>query len=198
MTMRSPLSPTLDLLLADPAKMADLPLETVEALLGQCAVVHGRLQAAQAKALAQGNGSARDSNGQVAETDSGAFSPKEVADLLHLNVRHVHQLIRQRRLPAYKVGRLWRIPKAEFQEWVERRKNGLDGGSNTMLPLVCDETRGSAHQARPGTLSVQIRRAPGCAQVDGPPMGSGALPRERSRRKADSAARRAAEGLGEA
>lgn len=125
------------------------------------------------------------------------LSPREIGARLGLGPRSVHELLRSNRLPGYKMGRLWRVDEADFRAWVERQKNGLDKGGSTVLPSGHDETRGSARPPRPRAVSVEIRGAPRRAQGDGPPMGSGALPRHRSRRKADPVARRAADGPGE-
>lgn len=192
------MTPALAPLLADLEKViADLSLQEATAMIGELerlkALAWTRMTNASAPGGGQPEAPAAD---RLSSRPPKELSPREIGARLGLGPRSVHELLRSNRLPGYKMGRLWRMNEADLQAWVERQKKGL--GGNIMLSSGDDEARGSAGSARPGAVSVQIRRAPGRAQVDGPSMGSGALPRERARRAADPAARRTGDGPGEA
>ena len=47
------------------------------------------------------------------------LTPEEVADVLKVSIYTVRRWINQRSLPAYKVGRSWRIEPAEFERWLQ-------------------------------------------------------------------------------
>ncbi len=60
--------------------------------------------------------------------DKGAFmTPEEVADLLKVSIYTVRRWINQQAIPAYKVGRGWRIETAEFERWLRDNRHGRDG-----------------------------------------------------------------------
>ena len=44
---------------------------------------------------------------------------EEIADYLGINKDTVYNWIKNRNLPAYKVGRLWKIKQARLDTWVE-------------------------------------------------------------------------------
>ncbi len=186
-------------LFQDPARAAEVPAEEIPAVLGELERIRTGLWARMMSAAARDGQS--EATGEVQGQRARLpreLSPREIGERLGLSPRSVHDLLRTKRLPGYRVGRLWRVNEAELQAWVERQKKGLDTGGNTVLSSGHDEARGSAGPARPGAVSIEVRRAPGRAQADGPPMGGGALPRERARRAADPAARRTAGDPGEA
>ena len=137
-------------------------------------------------------------NGQPEAHRREELSPRELGVRLGLRPRSVHELLRTNQLPGYKVGRLWRVDEADFQAWVESQKRGVDKDGITVIPSRYDETRSPARQKGSRALAIEVRRAPGRAQVDGPPVGSGALPRKRARRAPHPVGRQAAKGPGEA
>ncbi len=47
------------------------------------------------------------------------LTPQEVSDLLRVSVYTVRRWIKEGNLPAYKVGRGWRIRESEVGEWLE-------------------------------------------------------------------------------
>ena len=53
------------------------------------------------------------------------YSVEEVAALLKVSVETVRAYIKAKRnpLPAYRLGREYRIDKNEFQEWMKTRRN---------------------------------------------------------------------------
>lgn len=52
-------------------------------------------------------------------TDHRSFlTPQEVSDLLRVSVYTVRRWIKEGELPAYKVGRGWRIREADLNAWL--------------------------------------------------------------------------------
>jgi excisionase family DNA binding protein len=56
------------------------------------------------------------------------LTPQEVSDLLRVSVYTVRRWIKQGRLPAYKVGRVWRIRESDLDTWLneKRHDNSVD------------------------------------------------------------------------
>jgi len=54
------------------------------------------------------------------------LTPKEVSELLRVSVYTVRRWINDGDLPAYKVGRGWRISKSDIEEWLNRHQSTLD------------------------------------------------------------------------
>ena len=52
------------------------------------------------------------------------LTPEEVADLLKVSIYTVRRWINRQTLPAYKVGRGWRIAAAEFASWLSGNRQG--------------------------------------------------------------------------
>lgn len=50
------------------------------------------------------------------------LTPKEVSDLLQVSVYTVRRWIKQGELPAYKVGRLWRINEGDLNQWLKQQR----------------------------------------------------------------------------
>jgi len=50
------------------------------------------------------------------------FTTEEVARELRISIKTVRVLIRYEGLPAYKFGRMFRIPIAEFEKWRENQR----------------------------------------------------------------------------
>lgn len=50
----------------------------------------------------------------------------DCAKYLQVCVERVRRLIRENSLPAYKVGREWRIHRHELDRWITENKNGGD------------------------------------------------------------------------
>jgi excisionase family DNA binding protein len=62
----------------------------------------------------------------MTENTSGKDLPvmltiSEVAEYLKLHELTVRRLAREGELPAFKVGRQWRIQRAKLQEWIDAR-----------------------------------------------------------------------------
>ncbi len=52
------------------------------------------------------------------------LTPTEVAKILKLHPFSVTRLARQKKLPAFKVGGVWRFQKDQFERWINRLANG--------------------------------------------------------------------------
>jgi excisionase family DNA binding protein len=50
------------------------------------------------------------------------LTPQEVADTLKVSIFTVRRWIGQKELPAYKVGRGWRIARVDFRDWLESNR----------------------------------------------------------------------------
>jgi excisionase family DNA binding protein len=50
------------------------------------------------------------------------LTPQEVSELLQVSVYTVRRWIKQGELPAYKVGRLWRIKKGDLNTWLDQQR----------------------------------------------------------------------------
>ncbi len=61
------------------------------------------------------------------------LTPQEVSDLLRVSVYTVRRWIKQGILPAYKVGRGWRIQESDLDAWL---------GDNRLNAATGDEARG--------------------------------------------------------
>jgi excisionase family DNA binding protein len=53
------------------------------------------------------------------------LTPQEVSNLLRVSVYTVRRWIKQEALPAYKVGRLWRIKKIDLDVWLNQQRPTL-------------------------------------------------------------------------
>jgi len=49
------------------------------------------------------------------------LTPQEVSDLLRVSIYTIRRWINQGRLPAYKLGRVWRIRGTDFNDWLLRQ-----------------------------------------------------------------------------
>jgi excisionase family DNA binding protein len=70
------------------------------------------------------DGEGQSSEESPREIECEYYTPKEVATILNLSMDMVYDLLREGQLPAIRLGtgkrQMWRIPKAGFEEYVER------------------------------------------------------------------------------
>lgn len=52
------------------------------------------------------------------------LTPNEIAKMLRIHPFSVTRLARQKKLPAFKVGGVWRFRKDQFEAWIDRLTNG--------------------------------------------------------------------------
>jgi excisionase family DNA binding protein len=51
------------------------------------------------------------------------LTPNEIAKILRIHPFTVTRLAREGKIPAFKVGGIWRFRKDEFEQWVGSRSN---------------------------------------------------------------------------
>ncbi len=49
------------------------------------------------------------------------FTPNDLAKILNLHPFTVTRLAREGKIPAFKVGGVWRFRKDQFEQWIEGR-----------------------------------------------------------------------------
>ena len=54
------------------------------------------------------------------------LTPEQVADLFHIKVKHLIELARQKKIPAIKIGRLWRFPEDSLRDWIGKEMSSND------------------------------------------------------------------------
>jgi len=50
------------------------------------------------------------------------LTPQEVSDVLRVSVYTVRRWIKEGELPAYKVGRFWRIKQGDLDKWLGKQQ----------------------------------------------------------------------------
>ncbi len=53
------------------------------------------------------------------------LTPQEVSELLRVSVYTVRRWIKEGDLPAYKVGRGWRISESAIDEWLTKHQSAI-------------------------------------------------------------------------
>lgn len=48
---------------------------------------------------------------------------EEAAAVLKVSKRTLHRLIKEKKMPAFKIGNQWRIDETRLREWVDHREN---------------------------------------------------------------------------
>ena len=62
----------------------------------------------------------------MAEARGDFMTPEEVANLLRVSIYTIRRWINQQAIPAYKIGRGWRIEAREFEYWLEGNRRADD------------------------------------------------------------------------
>ena len=52
------------------------------------------------------------------------LTPHEISKILKLHPFTVTRLAREGKIPAFKVGGVWRIRKDQFEQWIQQETNG--------------------------------------------------------------------------
>jgi excisionase family DNA binding protein len=55
--------------------------------------------------------------------DPQFYTSAEVADLLRMNHQVVQRKLQAGEIPAYRIGREWRVERAQLMEWLESHSN---------------------------------------------------------------------------
>jgi len=78
---------------------------------------------------------------------------EEVADRLHVSVRHVRRLVFERRIPFLKIGSLLRFAPEEVEGWLSTLRVDV---RDSALRASCDSARDHAHVVgRPSSSSTR-------------------------------------------
>ena len=59
--------------------------------------------------------------------DGEILTLREVADFLKVTERTIYRLAAARKIPAFKVGGVWRFSRAEIDGWIQRESKGAKG-----------------------------------------------------------------------
>ena len=66
--------------------------------------------------------------------DNDIMTLKEVAEFLKLSELSLYRLLRERKIPAFKIGQQWRFKKSALDKWIEEKmqenQNGYMEASN--------------------------------------------------------------------
>lgn len=54
------------------------------------------------------------------------LTPREVSDLLRVSTQTVRRWIKEGKLPAYKVGRAWRIEETDLNRWLNGQRTAAE------------------------------------------------------------------------
>ena len=61
-------------------------------------------------------------------------SLEEIAEHLKVSTDTIHRWIRAKKIPAHRVGRMWRFQMSEVDAWVRAGKAGTGGARNGTTP----------------------------------------------------------------
>ena len=61
-------------------------------------------------------------NETILEKDKRLLTLDEVAEFLHVNPMTVYSWVRDGKIPAFKIGKVWRFRKTEIDEWLKKQK----------------------------------------------------------------------------
>ena len=53
------------------------------------------------------------------------LTPNEISKILRIHPFTVTRLAREGKIPAFKVGGVWRVRKDQFERWIQRRTTQL-------------------------------------------------------------------------
>ncbi len=59
----------------------------------------------------------------VSTCEALVYSPEEVSKLLGLSLSSVYDRLAERKIPAFRLGRKYFIPKERFNKWLEAMQN---------------------------------------------------------------------------
>ena len=58
---------------------------------------------------------------ESAAPDSDIMTMQEVADYLHCHYTTIHRLLRQRAIPAFRLGSDWRLRRSDVDKWIDHQ-----------------------------------------------------------------------------
>ena len=60
--------------------------------------------------------------GTTLEKEERLLTLDEVAEFLHINPMTVYAWVKDGKIPAFKIGKVWRFKKTEIDEWLKKQK----------------------------------------------------------------------------
>ncbi len=70
------------------------------------------------------------------------LTAEQVSERFQIKVRQVKELARQGRIPAVKIGRLWRFPEESLKDWIQKEagtnkdENKIEAIANQIISEV--------------------------------------------------------------
>jgi excisionase family DNA binding protein len=58
----------------------------------------------------------------TSNADEEILTLKQVADFLKVTERTIYRLAAGKKIPAFKVGGIWRFSRAELDQWIQRQQ----------------------------------------------------------------------------
>lgn len=56
------------------------------------------------------------------EKEKRLLTIDEIAEFLHMNPMTVYSWVKDEKIPAFKIGKVWRFRKTEIDEWLKKQK----------------------------------------------------------------------------
>jgi excisionase family DNA binding protein len=109
-------------LIADPARVEEIPTEAIPTLLAQLAAAQSALAARLLSAIPDNSGErprSRTASEQAAQLITVADASRQLA----FKPAYIYELVRQGRLPAVRQGKYVRIRPADLQRWIQQHQN---------------------------------------------------------------------------
>ena len=60
--------------------------------------------------------------GLISEKEERLLTLDEVAEFLHMNPMTLYLWVKDGKIPAFKIGKVWRFRKTEIDEWLKKQK----------------------------------------------------------------------------
>src|SRR5262249_234523 len=117
-----PSAPDLAILLPDPGRVAEAPLEALSTLLLQLGAEHHRLAVVETTVAAR----LAALPSPTPDVARAPYTLAEAATLLGKSTAWVRRQARRRRLPGRKVGKSWNFPRDDFDRARHRARLGFD------------------------------------------------------------------------
>ncbi len=140
------MAPTLREVLEAPERVGSLPPEAMPEVLGELVLLLVHL-------LTQISGTPGTKHPKKPEDLDRLLTVAETATVLSLRPARVYELVRQRVLPAVRVGKYVRVRSRDLQAWIEdQREEGVDGriqpGLSSPPPMTRPSTKGRGKRSR--------------------------------------------------
>jgi excisionase family DNA binding protein len=82
--------------------------------------------------------------------ESPVMTVRELADYLRVHPSTIYRLLKQKRIPAFKLGREWRFNRESVDRWLLEQRKMISRRRNSRLPTegrIANETEGVPHRA---------------------------------------------------